>query len=57
MVVLPIVQIRKLTQGRLDGSTVKHLPSAQVVILESWDQVLHGASPQGACFSACLINK
>ena len=28
-------------QGHLGGSAVEHLPSAQVVILGSWDGVLH----------------
>ena len=27
--------------GHLGGSVVEHLPSAQVVILVAWDQVLH----------------
>ena len=27
--------------GHLGGSLVEHLPSAQVVILGSWDQVSH----------------
>ena len=30
-------------QGRLGGSVVEHLPLAQVMILESWDQVPHQA--------------
>ena len=30
--------------GCLGGSTVEHLPLAQVVILGSWDRVLHQAS-------------
>ena len=39
----------------LGGSVVEHLPLAQVVILESWDQVPHQA-PHGepASLSACL---
>ena len=32
-----------LFKGHLGGSEVEHLPSAQVVILGSWDQVLHQA--------------
>ena len=31
------------TQGPLGGSVVEHLPSAQVMILESWDRVPHQA--------------
>ena len=42
-----------LRPGLLDGSVVEHLPSAQVVIQGSWDQVLHWA-PRGASFSLCL---
>ena len=30
-------------QGRLGGSVVERLPSAQVVILRSWDRVPHWA--------------
>jgi len=35
---------------------VKRLPSAQVMIPESWDRVPHRAPPSlwGACFSLCL---
>ena len=46
-------------QGRLGGSEVEHLPSAQVVIPKSWDRVPHQtphgepASPS-ACVSASL---
>ena len=44
--------------GRLDGSAVEHLPSAQDVIPESQDRVPGlsptSGSPQGACFSLCL---
>ena len=49
----------KQAMGRLGGSVVKRLPSAQGMILESWDQVLHQApcmelvSPS-ACVSASL---
>ena len=32
-----------LVWGRLGGSGVEYLPLAQVVILGSWDQVLHQA--------------
>ena len=34
-------------EGHLGGSVVEHLPSAQVVILGSWHQVLHLA-PDGS---------
>ena len=30
-----------LGEGHLGGSVVEHLPSAQGMILESWDQVPH----------------
>ena len=46
-------------QGCLGGSAFEHLPSAQVMILESWDQGPHraphreSASPS-ACVSASL---
>ena len=33
-----------MTEGCLGGSAVEHLPLAQGVILESWDQVPHQAS-------------
>ena len=36
--------------GHLGGSVVECLPSVQVVILRSWDQVPH----QGTCFFLCL---
>ena len=32
-----------VVEGHLGGSAVEHLPSAQGVILESWDQVPHRA--------------
>ena len=35
-----------LYQGHLGGSVVEHLPLAQVMILGSWDRVLHQA-PHG----------
>ena len=42
-------------QGRPGGSAVKHLPSAQVVILETRDRVPHGASRrEPASPSACV---
>ena len=54
------------TMGQLSGSVVEHLPSAQVVIPESWDQVPHWA-PRGepaspsayvsASLSGSLMNK
>ena len=45
--------------GCLHGSAVEHLPLAQGVIPESWDQVPHQAPCMGpatpsACVSACL---
>ena len=54
--------------ANLGGSVVEHLPSAQGVILGSWDQVLHQApcmepaSPSAcvsasASFSLSLMNK
>ena len=52
--------------GRLGGSVVEHLPSAQGVIPEFWDQVPHRApcgepaSPSAwvsASFSVSLRNK
>ena len=46
-------------QGRLGGSVVEHLPSAQVVIPGSWDRVPHRApcrepASPSACVSASL---
>ena len=46
--------------GHLDGSVVKHLPLAQVVILGSWDRVLHQApleepASPSPCVSASLF--
>ena len=43
----------------MGGSVVEHLPLAQVVILESWDQVPHQApfrepASPSACVSASL---
>ena len=52
--------------GDLDGSVVEHMPLAQVVILGSWDRVLHQApnrepaSPPAYVFaslSVSLMNK
>ena len=41
--------------GHLGGSVVEHLPSAQVVILGSWDQVPHRAPhTEPASPSACV---
>ena len=40
--------------GCLGGSVVKRLPLARVMILGSWDEVLHWAPPLGVCFSVCL---
>ena len=47
------------TQGRLGGSAVERLPSAQGVIPGSWDQILHRApcmepASPSACVSASL---
>ena len=57
----------KLPLGRLNGSVVEHLPSAQGMVLGSWNRVLHRgpcmepASPPSACGSAplsvSLVNK
>ena len=45
----------KMLKGHLGGPAVKHLPSAQVVILGSWDQVLHWApSSKPASPSTCV---
>ena len=49
-------------KGHLGGSVVEHLPVAQVVILESWDRVLHQAprrepASPSACVSVSLMNK
>ena len=46
-------------QGSLGGSAVEHLPSAQGMILETWDQVLYRApcmepASPSACVSASL---
>ena len=51
--------IRSIREGHLGGSAVEHLPSTQIVILGSWDRVLHQASPReptspSACVSAFL---
>ena len=48
-----------MVQGHLGGSAVEHLPSAQVMILGSWDPVPHWASREepvspSACGSASL---
>ena len=40
--------------GRLGGSVLERLPSAQGLILEFWDRVSHPGSLHGACFSLCL---
>ena len=45
--------------GHLGGSVVEHLPSAQGIILGSWDRVLHQApcmelASPAACVSASL---
>ena len=45
--------------GRLGGSVVEHLPSAQGVIPGSWDRVLHRArhrelASPSACVSASV---
>ena len=54
--------LKKLEQGCLGGSVVEHLPSAQVVILESQDRVLHWAPHREPAFpfayvSVSLMNK
>ena len=38
-----MIEIKSEEQGHLGGSVVEHLPLAQMVILGSWDQVLHQA--------------
>ena len=38
-----VLLIEKDYQWALGGLVVEHLPSAQVMILRSWDQALHGA--------------
>ena len=43
---LPFQALNNRTQGHLGGSVVERLPLAQVVILGSWDRVLHQA-PHG----------
>ena len=51
--------LKEIKLGHLGGSAVEHLPSAQGVILESWDQVPHPApcmepASPSACVSASL---
>ena len=44
-------------EGHQGGSVVERLPSAQVMILASWDRVLHGAShrePASPSASVCV---
>ena len=48
--------------GHLGGSVVEHLPSAQVLMAESWDGVRHQASHRepaspSAYVSVSLMNK
>ena len=62
-----IAELKLKSMGRLGGSVVECLPSAQGVILGSWDQVLHWAPagslllplPISLLLSVCLswINK
>ena len=40
--------------GRLCGSVVERLPFAQILILGSWDRVLHQPASPSACVSASL---
>ena len=52
------MQIKTLVRGHLGGSVVESLPSAQVLILGSWDGFLHQA-PHGEpaspiCLCLCL---
>ena len=42
--------------GRLGGSGVERLPSAQGVILGSWDQVPHWASCMEPAFSSACVS-
>ena len=42
------------TQGRLSGSVVKHLHSAQGATQGSWDRVPYQAPHMEPCFSLCL---
>ena len=54
-----IIFFSKTFLGYLGGSVVEHLPSAQVMILGSWDQVPHRAplrepASPSACVSASL---
>ena len=39
-----ITFFKRCCEGHLGSSVVEHVPLAQVVILESWDRVSHGAS-------------
>ena len=41
--IIYMLNLKKPNSGHLCGSVVEHLPTAQVVILGSWDRVLHQA--------------
>ena len=49
-----IFRLKNLKLGRLGGSVVEHLPSAQVVTPRSWDQVPHRAPCLSLCLGLCL---
>ena len=42
--------------GHLGASVIEHLPLAQVMILESWDQVLHQAPHRESASSSAYVS-